>query len=151
MATINRVLGKHNRLFIGNTATPVSDADYTKVSNENSISVKGSADLQENDTKEAGKISNPGTVSWELSGDFNEIFEDAGLALLEEAFNTPWMYQIRDTSVTPNKVWLEGEFILSDLEYTSEATDARSGTYTLKNSSEVTRNRPTRALGNTTP
>lgn len=146
MATKNRILGKNFRLYIGNTATASADADFTKVVNENSLTLKGSADIQENETKEGGLERNPGNVSWEISGDFNEVYTDTGLVKLEDALNQPWAYQIRDTSGEADTVWMEGEFILSDIEYKAETKDVRSGTFTLKSSGDVTRNRPTRAL-----
>lgn len=150
MAVIKRELGKHFRLYIGNTASPLDDTAFTKVTNENSVSVTRSADLQQNSTKEAGNISNPGDETTEVSGDFNEIFVDAGLAILETAFNIPWKYQIRDESRSATKladtVWMEGEFICDSIEYNAESTDVRGGTFSLKNASQVEFNRPTRAL-----
>lgn len=150
MATINRTLGKNQRLFFGNTASPTNDTNYTAVTNENSHNVKFTADLVEDDTKEAGRLVSPGNESWEISGEFNEIFDDAGLALLEGAQNTPWKVQIRDTSravgKTTDTVWIEGQFIVSDIEYTNESAGSRAGTFTMRNSGPVTRSRPARAL-----
>lgn len=150
MATINRKLGKHLRLYVANVPEPDFDVDYTRCFNENSLTIKGTADLQENSTKEAGKINNPGDISWEISGDFNQVFDDPGLALIEDSLNIPTRFQIVDTSRSTTKladtVWMEGEFILSDIEYQAESTDVVSGSITLKNSSEITRNRPSRPL-----
>ncbi|OJY60928.1 MAG: hypothetical protein BGP16_00885 [Sphingobium sp. 66-54] len=122
----------------------MTDDDYTKIVNENALNVTRSADPQENSTKEEGRVNNPGDESWEIGFDFNEIYEDAGFTILDTAFNVPWAWQIRDVSRSATKtddtVWLEGEFLLSQLEFAAESTDVRSGSGTLNKSGTVTMN-----------
>lgn len=145
MAVQDRKLGKNLRLFIGNTALPVSDTTYTAVINENEIEVSYKADVEEISTKEAGKLSFPGDESFEMKFEAAEVFTDPGFVLVEGAKNTPWKFQIRDVSGT-DTVWLEGEFIVSDMEYKAGTQGVRTVSVTLKNSNTVTLNRPSRAL-----
>ena len=138
-----RQLGKEFRLWIAQDAAPVDDNDYDKIVNENALQVTYSADVQENSTKEEGTINNPGDESWEIKFDFNDIYEDTGFAtLLANAKNTPWFYQVRKG----NKIWLEGQFILSQLEFNAESKDVRSGSGTLVKAGDITDNAPFRAF-----
>lgn len=142
MATAKRELGKDFRLHIGATATPTNDTSFLKVVNENNLSIKKSADVQEDSTKEDGTRNNPGDETYEITFDFNQNFEDTGMAVFDEAFNKPWAYQIRYLG----EVWLEGDFILSELEYNAESKNTISGSGTLVKAGSVTMSNPPRAL-----
>lgn len=139
MATKQRQLGKEFRLWIAQSDTPADDTAFDKIVNENALQVTWSADVQENSTKEEGAINNAGDEKWEIKFDFNDIYEDTGFAsLLANAKNTSWIYQVR----MGTKVWLEGEFILSQLEYNAESKDVRSGSGTLVKSGTVKEHAP---------
>lgn len=139
-------LGKDFRLFVANTDTkPATDTAYTVITNENDLNVKFSVDAEVVATKEAGRITLPGDVDCEIKFEFNEAFQDGGLALAEDSLNEARYYQIRAVAGT-DTVWIEGEFTLTDLEYKAGVKGLREGSGTLKNSGDIKRSRPTRAL-----
>ena len=140
MATIDKKLGKHQRLYIATSDTPADDGDYTRVVNENSLTITRDGNVTQNSTKEAGNLTNPGDMSWEITGDFNANFTDTGFAEFEDQFNVAYPYQVRNTSGSAETVVAEGIFVLASLEYTAESTDVVSGSFTLNNSGVVTWN-----------
>ena len=140
MAAISKMLGKHQRIYIATSATPADDDAYSRVVNENSLTITRDGNVTSNSTKEAGNLTNPGDESWEVSGDFNANFTDTGFAEFEDQFNVAYPYQIRNTSGSVETVVAEGVFVLASLEYTAESTDVVSGSFTLNNSGPVTWN-----------
>lgn len=148
MATLSKNLGKDFRLWIGKTATASTDADFVKIINENAINITREADVQENSTKEKGRINSSGDETAELSFDFNDIFDDAEAAeFIELAFNETWKWQVR----FKDKVWIEGDFILSKLEWDAESQDVRSGSGTIVKAGDVIFRRPFRGVGSPPP
>ena len=70
MATENIKLGSKCRVYIGKTQNADGAGALTLfelIENENEFTLSYSVDAQEIDTKSAGKISMPGTESWELT------------------------------------------------------------------------------------
>jgi hypothetical protein len=135
MATENLKLGKNCRVYIGNTANPADDTEYALIENENELSISYSVDAQEIDTKSAGKISLPGTESYELTFTTNAALNDTTTyALLQAAKNKSWPYQVREGE---NKMF-SGNFVLTGIETSAGAVGVREGSYTLKNSGTVT-------------
>jgi hypothetical protein len=134
MATQNLKLGKECRVYIGKTLAATADADFELVENENELTVSYSVDAQEIDTKSQGKVSLPGTESWELTFTTNAALTDAAALLLAKARNKSWPYQVREGA---NK-WFAGLFLLTGVEHTAGAVGVREGSYTLSNSGVVT-------------
>lgn len=145
MATLNPVLSKEYRLFVANTASPANDTAYTLVENENNIQIKFASDTQDYSTKSLGKVTFAGDVSCEIKVDFAEAASDTGLPLCIAQLNVSYPYQIRHHS-TPDTVWIEGHFILADIEYKIDAKGVREGTMTFKNSDTVIVNSTPRAM-----
>lgn len=141
MATENIKLGYKCRVYIGKlqTADPEAvdalTAGYELIENENEFTLSYSVDAQEIDTKSAGKISMPGTESWELTFTTNAALTDAADALLRGARNKSWPYLIVEDGTTK---LFSGNFLMTGVEITAGATGVREGSYTLSNSGEVT-------------
>lgn len=142
MATENLKLGKECRVYIGKTSTATEDVDFELVENENEMTLSFNVDAQEIDTKSQGKVSLPGTESWELTFTTNAALTDAAANLLAWARNKSWPYQIREGA---NK-WFEGRFLLTGLEHSAGAVGVREGSYTLSNSGTVTEYDPLTGL-----
>jgi len=145
MAEENIKLGSKCRVYIGKAQTTLITAaltDFILVENENEFTLSYSVDAQEIDTKSAGKISMPGTESWELSFTTNAALTDAADAKLKEARNKSWPYLIVEDGTTK---LFGGNFLLTGLEIGAQATGVREGSYTLKNSGAVTENPTTAA------
>jgi len=138
MATENIKLGSKCRVMIGKTATAeiTSDlANFELIENENEFTLSYSVDAQEIDTKSAGKISMPGTESWELTFTTNAALTDAAASLLLSARNKSWAYVIVEDGTT--KLY-SGNFLMTGVELTAGAVGVREGSYTLRNTSAVT-------------
>ncbi len=141
MATENIKLGSKCRVYIGKTQTAdpsavdALTAGYELIENENEFTLSYSVDAQEIDTKSAGKISMPGTESWELTFTTNAALTDAADALLRGARNKSWPYLIVEDGTTK---LFSGNFLMTGVEITAGATGVREGSYTLSNSGEVT-------------
>jgi len=138
MATENIKLGSKCRVYIGKTKdADINATDLTGfelVENENEFTLTYSVDAQEIDTKSAGKISMPGTESWELTFTTNAALTDAADTLLRGARNQSWPYLIVEDGTTK---LFGGNFLMTGLEIGAQATGVREGSYTLKNSGEV--------------
>lgn len=82
MATENIKLGSKCRVMIGKTQTadPALLTNFELIENENEFTLSYSVDAQEIDTKSAGKISMPGTESWELTFTTNAALKGANEA-----------------------------------------------------------------------
>lgn len=137
MATENIKLGSKCRVMIGKTATanPTTLADFELIENENEFTLTYSVDAQEVDTKSAGKVSMPGTESWELTFTTNAALTDAATNLLLQARNKSWSYVIVEDGTT--KLY-SGNFLMTGVELTAGAVGVREGSYTLSNTSNVT-------------
>lgn len=146
MTTQSLELGKSYRLYIATIAVPATDSDYTAVVNENNMQVSWNGDAQQIDTKEAGKVSFPGSESTEIAFDYNLAFSSTAIALLDAARNVPTPYQIRKVAATGGGVFLEGTFLLSDVKETMATASVVSGNGTLKNTNTVTMHRTPRTL-----
>ncbi len=134
MATENIKLGSKCRVYIGKTTGATADADFELIENENEFTLSYSVDAQEIDTKSAGKVSMPGTESWELTFTTNAALTDAAVSLLLGARNKSWPYQIREEAT---KLY-GGNFLMTGVELTAGAVGVREGSYTLRNTSSVT-------------
>lgn len=148
MATQSITLGRHLRLYVADTDTPANDSDYIAVVNENSIEITQTADNEQIDTKSNGgeKVTLPGVKQYTLSVTIDYIYTDAGLDIMEEKLNTVWSYQIRDERTDPNKVYVEGNWTITEMKETAGAKGAKQLVVTLQGSGNVTFSRPTRAL-----
>ena len=139
MATENIKLGSKCRVLIGKTAdadiAAATLTDFVLIENENEFTLSYSVDAQEIDTKSKGKISMPGTESWELTFTTNAALTDAADALLKGARNKSWPYLIVEDGTTK---LFGGNFLMTGLEIGAQATGVREGSYTLKNSGAVT-------------
>lgn len=137
MATENIKLGSKCRVYIGKTATaaPTDLTDFELIENENEFTLSYSVDAQEIDTKSAGKVSMPGTESWELTFTTNAALTDAATNLLLQARNKSWSYVIVEDGTT--KLY-SGNFLMTGVELTAGAVGVREGSYTLRNTSNVT-------------
>ncbi|GFE72373.1 hypothetical protein [Novosphingobium sp. TCA1] len=141
MATENIKLGSKCRVYIGKTQTADPEAadaitnGFELIENENEFTLSYSVDAQEIDTKSAGKISMPGTESWELTFTTNAALTDAADTLLRQARNKSWSYLIVEDGT---KKLFSGNFLMTGVEITAGATGVREGSYTLSNSGEVT-------------
>lgn len=145
MATSNPVLSKEYRMYVANSASPANDSAFTLLENENNIQLKFAVDAQSYSTKSLGKVTFPGDTECEIKVDFAEAATDTGLPLAIAQLNNSYKYQIRHHA-TPDTVWIEGSFILTDIEYKIDAKGVREGSLTFKNSSDVTINTPPRAI-----
>ncbi len=142
------VLSKEYRLFVANTASPTNDTAYTRVENENNIDFKWTADTQDYSTKSLGKVTFSGDVAYEMKVDFAEAATDTGLPLALAQFNVSYPYQIRHSLASggTDTVYVEGSFILADVEIKLESKGLRSGTMTFKNSDATLVHQTPRAL-----
>lgn len=146
--TLSPVLSKDYRMYIANSATPANDAAFTRIENENNIQIKFAADTQSYSTKSLGHVTFAGDVSCEIKMDFAEAAGDTGLPLAIAQLNSSYKYQIRHSTVTggTDTVWIEGSFILADIDWKIDAKGVREGTMTFKNSDATTINVVPRAL-----
>lgn len=137
MATENIKLGKNTRVMIGKTQTadPALIENFELIENENEFTLSYSVDAQEIDTKSAGKISMPGSESWELSFTTNAALTDAAANLVTRARNKSWSYLIVEDGT---KKLFSGRFLMTGVETTAGAVGVREGSYTLSNSGAVT-------------
>ena len=138
MATENIKLGSKCRVMIGKTATAAITTDlvnFELIENENEFTLSYSVDSQEIDTKSAGKVTMPGTESWELTFTTNAALTDAAATLLLKARNKSWSYVIVEDGTT--KLY-SGNFLMTGVELTAGAVGVREGSYTLSNTSAVT-------------
>jgi len=142
MATENLKLGKDCRVYIGKNSTATEDTDFVLVENENELTLSYSVDAQQIDTKSQGKVSLPGTESWEFSFTTNAALTDAAANLLAWARNKSWPYQIREGE---NK-WYAGRFLLTGVEHGAQAVGVRESSFTLSNSGTITEYDPTTGL-----
>lgn len=145
MATQNIKLGKNCRVHIGKTPTadPTDLTNFELVENENEWSLSYSVDAQEIDTKSEGKISMPGTESWEFTFTTNAALTDAAEKLLKTARNKSWSYVIVEDGT---KKLFSGMFLMTGVEHGAQAVGVREASYTLKNSSAVTEYDPDTGL-----
>jgi hypothetical protein len=138
MATENIKLGSKCRVYIGKTQNADGAGALTLfelIENENEFTLSYSVDAQEIDTKSAGKISMPGTESWELTFTTNAALTDASYALLQKARNKSWSYLIVEDGT---RKLFSGQFLMTGVETTAGAVGVREGSYTLSNSGAVT-------------
>lgn len=143
------VLGKQIRCYVGNTVTPTNDTAYTRITNENKISLSVSAKTTEVETKEnGGQIAVlPGPIQYEIKLEMSEVYNDTGYPIVKAALNKAWPFQLRITPETgADKKELSGLFVVASFEENSEASGARTATVTLRGAGAVTMHVPAAVL-----
>uniref|UniRef100_B0T638 Uncharacterized protein n=1 Tax=Caulobacter sp. (strain K31) TaxID=366602 RepID=B0T638_CAUSK len=132
-------LGKGIRLYVANSATPANDAAYTRVSNENSLEIAWKADEEKVETKEVdNKFSIMGATEITLKAELNEVFDDAGQALLPQPGKAA-LFQIRNENDPTNvKILVEGEFAVVDKTYKATVKGTTTWSYGLSAGGVIT-------------
>lgn len=136
MAANDIKLGSNFRLFVGTAADADADNLFNLVENENDLTLSIKVDSDKVNTKSGGKVTVAGDVEYSVKATINEIYVDTGLSHLIGALNKAWPYQIRD--VVNDKVWVEGTFVLTDIEYKSGSKGVREIGVTLEAGGAVT-------------
>lgn len=133
-------LGREFRLYVGNTASPANDTAYTRVTNENDLTYKVSVATTDVNMKENGgqQATLTGSTSYEISTEAARVYDDDGLPLLVAARGVNWAFQIRYVvDGTAEKKFVEGTFLVTEVEHKFGADGAATVSLTLKGAGNV--------------
>lgn len=154
--------GKNLKLFIliereDADTVPYTDDDYKMIGTENEITISLKSDNETYNTKSYGNVVDAGPRQMTIKGTAESVVEnDAGHAALIAADGTTIGFQVRDVSGrseanlaaatdATDKVYIEGNFLVSETEEKASATGLVEFTFTLESSGIFTRNLPARA------
>lgn len=143
------VLGRGIRLWVANSATPASDAAFTRVSNESSIELSEKADEEKIETKEyKNKISILSSVEVTMKAELQEVSDDSGQTLLPAIGETA-IFQLRDENdLAAVKVIAEGPFAAVGRTFKAAIKGVTTYSYDLSAAGEIdTTKRPVATAG----
>jgi len=157
LTEIKSNMGVDNRIYVAKVATPTTDADYVRVSNENKFDLKISSKTTETEMKENGGqiVTQPGPLQYELTMEATEVYDDEGLPILKGKTGQRLKLQQRnilgstDGGDTGGFVEMQGTYIVKDVQVSYEASGNAKYQMTLSGAGDVWIG--SRAVGETAP